>query len=172
MGQLARLSGHFAVLTLLLGGACALTACETPAARSANATRSLDERRAIAIIQKAMQREGARPGPSREVTLVDGAPLRVDVSVSGHDYGVAYVTASDLAAAGSSVPPPNKKDERLRLIRAGEDGEAHIVLLYQSNYVYDDLVGADHEQTTITAERSLSRDVQDFITHARTQKYK
>jgi hypothetical protein len=57
-------------------------------------------------------------------------------------------------------------------VRAGEGGETRIVLLYQDNYVYDDLAGESHEQTSITCESQLSRDVQDFITHARTQKYK
>jgi len=46
------------------------------------------------------------------------------------------------------------------------------VLLYQDNYRYDDLAGDVHEQTTITCERQLTRDVRDFVTHARTQKYK
>ena len=57
-------------------------------------------------------------------------------------------------------------------MRAGADGETHVVLLYQQNYLYDDLAGEAHEQTTITAESALARDVQDFVTYARTQKYR
>src|SRR6185503_15409953 len=104
--------------------------------------------------------------------LVSGAPIHIDVSVEGHAYGIAYITLDDASKLGSQIPPPNKKDERLRLVRAGDDGETRIVLLYQDNYLYDDLAGEIHEQTTITAERALTRDVEDFITHARTQKYK
>lgn len=156
-----------------IAGAClTLFGCGAAEARTPNPTRPLDERRAIEVIQRAMAGEGARPGPGRDVELAAGKPLHIDVGVDGHEFGVAYITTSDLDKAGSSIPPPNKKDERLRLVRAGKDGEVHIVLLYQDNYVFDDLVGEGHEQTTITAERSLTRDVQDFITHARSQRYK
>jgi hypothetical protein len=92
--------------------------------------------------------------------------------VQGHQYGVAYVTREDADRLGDAIPSANKKDEKLKLVRAGADGETHVVLLYQQNYLYDDLTGEAHEQTTITAESSLARDVQDFITHARSQKYK
>ena len=34
------------------------------------------------------------------------------------------------------------------------------------------LTGEAHELTTISAESTLARDVQDFVTHARSQKYK
>jgi hypothetical protein len=94
------------------------------------------------------------------------------VSVQGHDYGLSYISADDGQKLGGAIPPANKKDERLRLVRAGDDGETRIVLLYQDNYLYDDLAGESHEQTTITSEKALTRDVQDFITHARSQKYK
>ena len=124
------------------------------------------------VIRQAMIAEGAEPAPSREVTLVNGSVLKVDVSVQNKEFGIAYITVTDAQALGQNIPPPNKKDERLRLARAGNDGEVRIVLLYQENYLYDDLAGESHEQTTITAEKSLARDVQDFITHARTQKYK
>ena len=78
----------------------------------------------------------------------------------------------DAKKLGDAIPSANRKDERLRLVRSGDDGETRIVLLYQDNYLYDDLAGEGHSQTTISCERALTRDVQDFITHARTQKYR
>jgi hypothetical protein len=150
----------------LLGG------CGGNQAKTPNPTRPLDERRAIEVIRQAVIAESAEPAPPREVTLVNGSVLRVDVSIQNKEFGIAYITVNDAQKLGNNIPPPNKKDERLRLARAGDEGEVRIVLLYQENYLYDDLAGESHEQTAISAEKSLARDAQDFITHARTQKYK
>jgi len=164
-GELSRLCPWLLVAALLHG-------CSGPDARTPNPTRPLDERRAVEVIRRAITDEGAEPVPGRDIQLVSGKTLTIDVGVKDHEFGIAYITAEDAQKLGDAIPPPNKKDERLRLARAGEEGEIRIVLLYQENYLYDDLAGAVHEQTTITCERSLARDVQDFITHAKTQKYK
>jgi len=135
--------------------------------------RSLDERRALEVIQRAVKNEGVDPAAGRDVKLTGNAKqIHIDVGIAGKDYGIAYVSTDDAQKLGDAIPPAAKKDERLRLVRAGDDGETRIVLLYQDNYLYDDLSGEGHEQTTISVERALTRDVQDFITHARTQKYK
>lgn len=155
--------------------ACAALAagCGPGEAKAPNPTRALDERRAIEVIGRAIQREGETPAPGRDERLSgSGATIHIDVGVAGHAYGVVYVTAEDAQALGSAIPAAPSKDEKLRLVRAGSDGETHLVLLYQSSYVYDDLTGEAHQQTSITAENALARDVGDFITHARTQKYK
>jgi hypothetical protein len=146
--------------------------CAQEQVRAPNPTRALDERRAIEVIRRAVAEEGARPAPARDIEIRDGKTLHIDVSVEEHDYGIAYISVEDANKLGESIPPPNKKDEKLRLFRAGPEGETRIVLLYQDNYVYDDLSGETHERTTITAERALARDVRDFITHAKTKKFK
>lgn len=150
-----------------------LAGCGPGEAKAPNPTRPLDERRAVEIIRRAVRNEGEAPDTGRDEPVASGGKtLHIDVGVKGHSYGVAYVTSEDAEALGDAIPAPNKKDEKLKLVRVGADGEARVVLLYQQNYRYDDLTGEAHEQTTITAESSLARDVQDFITHARTQKYK
>ena len=147
--------------------------CGPPEAKAPNPTRTLDERRAIEVIRRAMAQEGTQPAPGRDVELAgSGKPIRVDVGVQGREYGVVYVTDEDARKLGDAIPPANRQDEKLRLVRAGADGEVRLVLLYQTNYRYDDLIGETHEQTTITAERQLARDVQDFVTHARTRKFR
>ena len=55
--------------------------------------------------------------------------------------------------------------------RGGEDGSVVIVLLYQTNYRYDDLVGEGHEQTVITAENALARDARYAVVGAQTRKW-
>lgn len=151
----------------------ALAGCGPGEAKAPNATRPLDERRALEVIRRAVKNEGADPAPGRDAKLTGGGKdIHIDIGIEGKDYGIAYISADDAQKLGDAIPHANKRDERLRLVRAGDDGETRIVLLYQDNYLYDDLSGESHEQTTITVERALTRDVQDFITHARTQKYK
>jgi hypothetical protein len=155
-----------ALLTLALGLGCGPGEAKAPIP-----TRPLDERRAIEVIRRAMKKEGVEPGPARDEKLVgSGAPVRIDVGVSGKKYGVAYVTPEDAAQLPEEYRTPPKKDAKIRVPSAG-DGTTRVVLLYQENYRYDDLAGESHEQTTITAENALARDVQDFVTWARTQKY-
>ncbi len=167
-----RRQGALALLATLVLGA-QVVGCGPPEAKAPNPTRTLDERRAIEVIRRAIAQEGVQPGPGREVQLSStGKPVLIDVGVQGHEYGVVYVTDEDAQKLGEAIPPPNRPDEKLRLVRAGADGETRLVLLYQTNYRYDDLVGETHEQTTITAERQLTRDVQDFITHARTRRFR
>ncbi|WP_437660650.1 hypothetical protein [Sorangium sp. So ce1182] len=151
--------------------ALALAGCSGGEARAPNPTRALDERRAIEVIRRAMVQEGAQPVPGREVDLVSGRKVRIDVGVQSRTYGIVYVTEEDAQALGAAIPPANGQDEKLRIVRGGPDGAIRIVLLYQNNYRYDDLIGESHERTTISAERQLTRDVQDFITYARTQKF-
>lgn len=172
MGRFPQSSAISRCVGLLGLLALAALGCGSGVARVPNATRPLDERRAIQVIQRAIANEGARPAPGRDVTLANGKAIHLDVGVQGHAYGIAYLTHEDREKAGDAIPPPNKRDERLRLARAGAEGEVRLVLLYQDNYVFDDLVGEEREQTSVTAERALARDVQDFLTHARTQKYK
>jgi len=164
--------GRGALLTLAVA-ALAAVGCGPGEAKAPNPTRPLDERRAIEVIRRAIKNEGENPDSGRDEPLFNGGkPLHIDVGVKGHAYGIAYISSEDAEALGTALPTANKKDEKLKLVRAGADGEIHVVLLYQQNYLYDDLTGEAHEKTTITAESALARDVQDFVTYARSQKYK
>jgi hypothetical protein len=161
-----------APLWIACGLAAAGLGCSGAQAAAANPTHPIAESRAIEVIRQAMIAYGAEPAPGRQLTLANGSVLQVDVGVQDHQFGIAYVTSADAQALGTGIPPPNRKDERLRLARGGSDGEVRVVLLYQENYLYDDLAGEAHTLTAIASERSLARDVQDFITHARSQKYR
>jgi hypothetical protein len=163
-----------AVVSILGASALPLaTGCSGPDIKAPNPTRPLDERRAIEVIRRAMRQEGVDSADGRDVKLQPtGKMIHVDVGVQGHEYGIAYITQDDMNGLKDAIPPPNKKDERLRILRGGDDGETRIVALYQDNYLYDDLAGEAHEQTTIQVEGQLTRDVQDFLVHAKSQRYK
>src|SRR5271155_4339412 len=148
----------------LLGFGTAM-GCGPGEVRAPNPTRTLDERRAIEVIRRAIQREGEQPAPGRDERLAgNGATIHRGGGVGRPAHGVVYVTSDDAQALGSAIPGANHKDEKLRLVRAGDGGETHLVLLYQENYLYDDLAGEAHEQTSIASENALARDVGDFIT--------
>ncbi len=158
--------------SMLLVALATLVGCSSPPPKAALSTRTLDERRAVEIIRRAVSGEGERPTEGRDVTLSSGKTLHLDVGIQGHEFAIAYVTPDEAEKLGDAIPPRNGQDERLRLIRAGEDGGVRIVLLYQDNYRFDDLEGEAHEQTTIACEAQLSRDVRDFVTHAHTKKFR
>jgi hypothetical protein len=133
----------------------------------------IDERRAIELISKVIASEKAEPDGGRDEVLPGSAKVfHVTVGVKGKRYGIAYITPDEAAALGDLIPPPNHKDEMLKLKRLGDDGETHVLLLFQQNYTYDDLTGEAHEKTSITAEQALTRDVRDFLVHARAQAFK
>ena len=48
------------------------------------------------------------------------------------------------------------------LVVRGEQG-TRILLLFESDYVEDDLEGEGHTATTIAAEREIERDARDFL---------
>src|SRR5262245_17211190 len=109
------------LLAALLGAFC--LSCSAPHAQSPNAMRPLEQRRAIEVIRRAIAEYGGRPISAHDVQLVSGKAIRIDVGISDQDIGVAYITADDAQNLGAAIKPPNKKDERLRVVRAGEEGK-------------------------------------------------
>jgi hypothetical protein len=157
----------------LLGASSLLAACGAPPARAPNPTRPLEERRAIEIIVQAFQDERDRPVHGYPIGLGAGATLDVDVAAQGKKYGVAYVTSKERSTLGATLPPRDPAmGDALQLVSGlGQDGDARVLVLYDSDYVYDDQVGADHEETTVTAELKLRRDVRDFLVRAHAEKW-
>lgn len=149
-----------------------VAACGGAPPRTPNATRPLDERRAVPLIAKAFSDEEAKPSEPREIKLPTGKKLRVDVSSAGHKWGVAYVTAADLATLDPNADlPPRPQNGDLAVVQgSGPDADAVVLVLFADDYKYDDLVGEEHESTTITAENKLKRDVRDFIVQAKARK--
>src|SRR5690606_33707465 len=156
-----------------LAALSALFACSVPQPRQANPTRPLDEQRAIRVIIRAFHDQNDAPVPGRQVELPAGKPLEVDVGSHGHRYGVAYVTAQERLELGQALPARDpSQGDALQLVRGiGPDAEARILVLYDEDYLYDDHVGAEHEEATITAERKLARDVQDFLVKAQSERW-
>ena len=156
-----------------LAGALFLLACGAPPPRAPNPTRPLDERRAIEIILQAFQDERDVPVHGRPINLQPGRQLEVDVAAQGRKYGVAYVTSSEKTQLGLALPPrdPARGDALQLMSGVGEDADAHVLVLHDTDYLYDDQVGEEHQETTVTAELKLRRDVRDFLVLAHSRKW-
>lgn len=158
---------------LALGAALVSLACSGPPPRSANPTRPLDERRAIELIIEAFRDEHDRPVPGHDLELSDAQKLHIDVSGQEHQYGVAYVTATERAKLGTTLPARDPAmGDALQLVSGlGTDGDARVLVLQDSDYAFDDHVGEAHEASSMTAELKLKRDVHDFLVRAHTEKW-
>lgn len=159
-------------LCLLVAGAALLAGCGGEPPKAPNKLRPLDERRAIKLIANVMQSEGDRPTAARRMQIQEGMEIEVDVGSAGHKYGVAYTNAAERAKIASALPQVEPGSDALVLINGmGDESDARILVLRDDSYMYDDHVGTDHEETTITAENKLKRDVRDFLVRARTEKW-
>ena len=147
--------------------------CGSPPPHAPNPTRPLDERRAVEIISTAFREENDRGVTGRSIALASGKELQVDVTGAGKKYGVAYVTANERRSLGLSVPAAQPgMEDALHLVRGTRgDSDARILVLQDTDYLYDDQVGEDHEATVLTAEGKLDRDVRDFIVRAHAEKW-
>jgi hypothetical protein len=159
-------SGLLAVAATLLG-------CSGPPPRSVNPTRPLDERRAIELIIAAFRDEHDRPVPGAELALSETKRLHIDVGADQRRYGVAYVSARERAALGSTLVPrdPSLGDALQLVSGLGQDGSARVLVLHDTEYMYDDHVGEAHEASTLSAELRLKRDVRDFLVRAHAEKW-
>jgi len=150
-----------------------VAACSSPEPRTANPTRPLDERRAIEIILAAFADERDHPVPGRMVRLSQGNDLEVDVAAQGKKYGVAYITANERVRLGVALPArePSMGDALQLVSGQGDEGDARVLVLQDTSYLYDDHVGEQHRETTVTAELKLRRDVRDFLVRAHAEKW-
>jgi len=158
---------------LALGAALVSLACSGPPPRTVHPTRPLEERRAVELIIEAFRDEHDRPVPGSELRLSESETLHVDVSAQDHKYGVAYLTAPERIALGATLPPRDPAmGDALQLVSGlGADADARVLVLQDTDYVFDDHLGEAHESSTLTAELKLKRDVHDFLVRAHGEKW-
>lgn len=158
---------------LILSLAPAWVGCSPPPARSANPTKPVPERRASEVVAKAVRKKKLTPVEGHEITTQLGGKLKADVIVEEKKWAIAFLTANDLQR--DDAQPLPKKDEKrpnaLVVVDAvnKEDKGLKVLVLFERDYLYDDQIGEDHEQTMITAENAIERDVTDFLVQAKAQ---
>ena len=95
------------------------------------------------------------------------------MGAQGKKYGVAYVTTNERAKLGAVLPArePAMGDALQLVSGLGDDYDARVLVLQDTSYLYDDHVGEEHRETTVTAELKLRRDVRDFLVRAHSEKW-
>ncbi len=157
---------------LLAAGTALLAACGGEPPKAPNKLRPLDERRAVQLIANVLRDQGDRPTNARRMEIQEGLEIEVDVGSAGHKYGVAYTNAAERSKIAGALPQVDADSDALVLINGmGDESDARILVLRDDSYLYDDHVGTEHEETTITAENKLKRDVRDFLVRARAEKW-
>ena len=146
---------------MMAGG---LVACGGPEAATPHAQRPVDERRASEVISKAFVRGKVDPELNRDVKVFNGKTIHLEVAAASHKYGIAYLTREQQAAL-TDLPKRAPDSDALIIIPGDEEG-VHVLVLFERDYMQDDLMGEAHENTNIAAELKLERDVKDFLRKA------
>lgn len=149
--------------------------CGKAPPRAPNPTKPISERRAVEVIARGIKKEKLSAEDGRDVKTVSGALVHLDVGVRDRKFGIAYLTENDLARDDADkLPTKDPKRPRALVLAEGAgkgEGETKILILFDRDYLYDDQVGEEHEQTSITAEAALERDVRDFVVQAKANKW-
>lgn len=124
--------------------------------------------RAVKILANVLQSRGLQPMRRGEVALASGGTVDVDVGARGKKLGIAYLTRQEAEALLPNLPGglPEDGGALKVVLGVGADADSRILLLAASNYMADDQIGADRNDTTITAESKLARDARDFLAKA------
>jgi hypothetical protein len=132
----------------------------------------MDEPRAQGVIARTFQAEGVEPEAGRTLALSGKDAPKLEVAAQGHKYGVIWLTR-DLEAQIHGFLPKHENDEGSLVVLdgAGVDSGGHALVLWEGDYVTDDLSGVAHSETEIAAERKLERDVRDFLLKAKTEQW-
>lgn len=105
------------------------------------------------------------PETNRDVKIFNGKTIHLEVAAAGHKYGVAYLTREEQAALADVLPKKAPDSDALIIVPGDEEG-VHVLVLFERDYMQDDLMGEAHENTNIAAELKLERDVKDFLRKA------
>ncbi len=132
----------------------------------------MDEPRAQEVIARTFQAAGVDPEPGRTIALLASHPVKLEVAASGHKYGVVWLTR-DLARDLAALLPKHDNDEGSLVVLdgLGADSGAHALVLWETDYMTDDLEGTSHSSTEIAAELKLERDVRDFLLKAKNDQW-
>ena len=130
--------------------------------------RPVHERRVFEIVSRVF--DEARLTVERgRVVQVNGKPLTVDLAASGRRFGIAYITREAQVALGDIIPKHDSNSEALVVVDS--DAGDRILILYERDYLTDDLEGDLHSATTIAAEGKVERDARDFLLRAVRDKW-
>jgi hypothetical protein len=126
------------------------------------------ERRVFEIVSRVFDEARLTVERNRVVKIGDKS-LTVDLAASGKRYGIAYITREAQAALGDVIPRHDSNSEALVVVDS--DAGDRVLILYERDYMTDDLEGDLHSATTIAAESKVERDARDFLLRAVRDKW-
>ncbi len=165
---MSRSSSSWIALLLVSCLGVSVVACDNEPPRRPNIMHPLHERRVFDLVSRVFDEAGLTVERNRQET-VSGKPLNVDLVASGHRYGIAYVTREAQVSLGDAIPKHDSNSDALVVVDA-ESGD-RILILYERDYLTDDLEGESHSATTIAAEGKVQRDARDFLLRAVRDKW-
>ena len=136
-------------------------ACGGPPAENASALRPVDERRAADVIAKVFHDARIETERGRVVELGPLHPVTMEIAARGRSFGVAYLTREEEVELAVNLPPHPADSDALVIVPGSN--RSHVLILFERDYLQDDLKGESHSQTSIAAERKIERDVRDFL---------
>lgn len=163
------------VQRLFLSFAAALVAagCSPPPPRAPLPTQPLDEARAISLIAQALRDAGAAPAAGRDVQLVTGRRVHMEVTAAGHAWGVAFITAAEQAELVPNKDYVQPVGNDIPVVQGfGPDADVAACLLFARDYTWEVATDEERSQHNIAAERRLQRDVRDFVVQAGAHHFK
>ena len=154
-------------------GAVTISACADEPARQPNRqAHPVDEPRAQEVIARTFQDAGIDVEANRVVSVGATQKVKLEVAAAGHKYGVAYLTREEMKQLEGLLPKHEGDEGALVILPgAGPDEGTHILALWETDYMQDDLSGASHSATEIAAEQRLARDVRDFLQKAKAEQW-
>jgi hypothetical protein len=143
--------------------------CAGEPPRRPNIMHPVEERRAVEILSRVFGDAGLDVDHYRDVTVGERT-LRIDVAAAGHKYGIAYLSHEAQIRLDDGISKHDPDSEALVVVDAKEGDR--VLVLYERDYMTDDLEGEAHSATTIAAENKIERDARDFVIKAVREKWR
>jgi hypothetical protein len=163
----SRSSSSFFAL-LLAACLASLAACTGEPPRRPNIMHPVHERRVFEIVSRVFDEARLTVEKGRVVRIHD-KPLTVDLAAAGRKFGIAYITREAEVQLADIIPKHDSNSDALVVVDS--DAGDRILVLYERDYMTDDLEGDLHSATTIAAEGKIDRDARDFLLRAVRDKW-
>jgi hypothetical protein len=145
-----------------------LASCATEPPRRPNVLHPVDTHRALDLIGGVFDEAGLTVEKGRP-EIVNARSLTVDEAAKGHKYGIAFLTRDAQLSLGDALPNHDANPDALVVVDS--DSGDRILVLFERDYLTDDLEGPAHSATSIAAEVKIQRDARDFLRNAVRDKW-
>jgi hypothetical protein len=134
--------------------------------------RPIDEPHAVSIMAQVFREFDMEPVRNRVIHFGENnTELNLDIAVKDKQFGIAYITWQDADKLGDALPKRRDPDMLIVLRGTGDDADAHVVLLFAADYMWDDLSGEAHTTTSIAAESKLKLATRDVLRKAQHENW-